>query len=155
MVPCLKSIVSWYPWVKFCRNVDKLPLRQIRALKYVLLLAKVMPKFTKIFGMTFAKNVTYGVPEFAGTEVNQHSGNLKGLMGTCKFFITPPRPNIYHHDTMVGDKTITTRWSETKSSRHDGRRQNHHDTMVGDKTTITSHLKEQQQRRGAASRWSF
>ena len=29
--------------------------------------------------MTFAKNRTYGVPEFAGTEVNRHSGKLKGL----------------------------------------------------------------------------
>ena len=27
--------------------------------------------------MTFAENRTYGVPEFSGTEVNQHSGNLK------------------------------------------------------------------------------
>ena len=36
-----------------------------------------MPKFTEKIGMTFAKNRTYGVPEFAGTEVNQHSGNLK------------------------------------------------------------------------------
>ena len=31
--------------------------------------------------MTFAENKTYGVPEFAGTEVNQHSGKLKGLSG--------------------------------------------------------------------------
>jgi hypothetical protein len=36
-----------------------------------------MQKFTENFGMTFAENRTYGVPEFAGTEVNQHSGNLK------------------------------------------------------------------------------
>ena len=31
--------------------------------------------------MTFAKNRAYGVPEFAGTEVNQHFGNLKGRHG--------------------------------------------------------------------------
>ena len=31
--------------------------------------------------MTFAENRTYGVPEFAGTEVNRHSGKLKGLSG--------------------------------------------------------------------------
>ena len=31
--------------------------------------------------MTFAENRTYGVPEFAGTEVNRHSGKLKGLLG--------------------------------------------------------------------------
>src|SRR3954470_23031616 len=40
-----------------------------------------MPKFTENFSMTFAENRTYGVPEFAGTEVNQHSGKLKGLSG--------------------------------------------------------------------------
>ena len=33
------------------------------------------------FSMTFAENRTYGVPEFAGTEVNRHSGKLKGLTG--------------------------------------------------------------------------
>ena len=31
--------------------------------------------------MTFAENRTYGVPEFAGTEVNRHYGKLKGLSG--------------------------------------------------------------------------
>ena len=48
--------------------------------------------------MTFADNRTYGVPEFAGTEVNRHSGKLKGLSGYLQ----------YHHDTMVGDKTQQT-----------------------------------------------
>ena len=48
--------------------------------------------------MTFAENKTYGVPEFAGTEVNRHSGKLKGLSGYLQ----------YHHDTMVGDKTQQT-----------------------------------------------
>src|SRR3954464_11510505 len=43
--------------------------------------SKVMLKFTENFSMTFAENRTYGVPEFAGTEVNQHSGKLKGLLG--------------------------------------------------------------------------
>ena len=45
--------------------------------------------------MTFAENRTYGVPEFAGTEVNRHSGKLKGLSGYLQI----------HHDTMVGEKT--------------------------------------------------
>ena len=54
-----------------------------------------MLKFTENFSMTFAENRTYGVPEFAGTEVNRHSGKLKGLSGYLQ----------NHHDTMVGDKT--------------------------------------------------
>src|SRR3954463_3317951 len=41
--------------------------------------SKVMLKFTENFSMTFAENRTYGVPEFAGTEVNRHSSKLKGL----------------------------------------------------------------------------
>ena len=45
--------------------------------------------------MTFAENRTYGVPKFAGMEVNQHSAKLKGLSGYLQI----------HHDTMVGDKT--------------------------------------------------
>ena len=40
-----------------------------------------MLKFTENFSMTFAENRTYGVPEFAGTEVNRHSSKLKGLSG--------------------------------------------------------------------------
>ena len=32
--------------------------------------SKVMLKFTENFSITFAENRTYGVPEFAGTEVN-------------------------------------------------------------------------------------
>ena len=40
-----------------------------------------MLKFTENFSMTFAENRTYGVPEFARTEVNRHSGKLKGLSG--------------------------------------------------------------------------
>ena len=42
----------------------------------------ICPIFSKVmlkFSMTFAENRTYGVPEFAGTEVNRHSGKLKGL----------------------------------------------------------------------------
>ena len=58
--------------------------------------------------MTFAENTTYGVPEFAGTEVNRHSGKIKGLSGYLH----------NHHDMMVGDKTP----------------QYHHDAMVRDKT---------------------
>ena len=48
--------------------------------------------------MTFAENRTYGVPEFAGTEVNRNSGKLKGLSGYLQ----------NHHDTMVEDKTQQT-----------------------------------------------
>ena len=57
-----------------------------------------MLKFTENFSMTFAENRTYGVPEFAGTEVNRHSSKLKGLSGYLQ----------NHHDTMVGDKTQQT-----------------------------------------------
>ena len=41
--------------------------------------SRVMPKFTKKFEMTFATKWTYGVPEFAGTEINRCSDKLKGL----------------------------------------------------------------------------
>ena len=54
-----------------------------------------MLKFTENFIMTFVENRTYGVPEFAGMEVNRHSGKLKGLSGYLQI----------NHDTMVGDKT--------------------------------------------------
>ena len=57
-----------------------------------------MLKFTENFSMTFAENRTNGLPEFSGTEVNRHSGKLKGLSGYLQ----------YHHDTMVGDKTQQT-----------------------------------------------
>ena len=50
-----------------------------------------MLKFTENFSMTFAENRTYGVPKFAGTEVNRHSGKLKGLSGYLQ----------NHHDMMV------------------------------------------------------
>ena len=55
--------------------------------------------------MTFAENRTYGVPEFAGTEVNRHSGKLKGLLGYTQI----------QHDTMVGDKTQQTARSDAIS----------------------------------------
>ena len=61
--------------------------------------------------MTFAENRTYGVPEFAGTEVNRHSGKLKGLSGYLQNHyptpaqLQPHNTPQYHHDTMVGDKT--------------------------------------------------
>ena len=86
--------------------------------------SKVMLKFTETFSMTFAENRTYGVPEFAGTKVNQHSGKLKGLSGYPQNHyptpaqLQPHNTPQYHHDTMVRDKTP----------------QYHHDTMVGDKT---------------------
>ena len=56
--------------------------------------------------MTFAKKGTYGVPEFAGTEVNRRSGNLKGLTG-----------NLHKHFTNYG---------QPASPRHDGRSTNNH-----------------------------
>ena len=37
-------------------------------------LAQVMPKSTEIFGMTFAKIGHIECLEFAGTEMNRHSG---------------------------------------------------------------------------------
>ena len=66
--------------------------------------------------MTFAKKGTYGVPEFAGTEVNRRSGNLKGLgvpayISQKKTHLRPASP--------AG--ISTTRWSEHKQPRHDGR----------------------------------
>jgi len=64
--------------------------------------SKVMLKFTENFSITFVENRTYGVPKFAGTEVNQYSGKLKGLSGCLQI----------HHDTMVGDMTFA-KWSET------------------------------------------
>ena len=48
--------------------------------------------------MTFAENRTYGVREFAGTEVNRHSSKLKVLSGYLQ----------NHHNTMVRDKTQET-----------------------------------------------
>ena len=56
--------------------------------------------------MTFAKKGTYGVPEFAGTEVNQHSCKLKGLSGTCIEFT---------------DKYTRHDGRNTDNHRHDGR----------------------------------
>ena len=64
--------------------------------------------------MTFAETRTYGVPDFAGTEVNRHSGKLKGLSGYLQNHYPTPAPlqphntPQYHHDTMVGDKTQQT-----------------------------------------------
>ena len=74
-----------------------------------------MSKFTKKFGMTFAKKGTYGVPEFAGTEVNRRSGKLKGLMVTCIDF-TNHVAGIYGR--------------QHPHTRHAGRNTNNHDTMV-------------------------
>jgi hypothetical protein len=39
----------------FCRNVDSFPFRQISGARYVLFLAKVMPKFSVNFGITCAR----------------------------------------------------------------------------------------------------
>ena len=73
-------------------SLPECPSWQVRALKYVLILEIVMPKFTNFFGMTFAKNMTYGVPKFAETEINQHSGNLKDLSGYLQTFTCIRRP---------------------------------------------------------------
>src|SRR6188472_3921451 len=75
-----------------------------------------MLNFTNFFGMTFANNRTYGVPEFAGTEVNRRSGNLKGLSGYLQAF---------HKNIHISGWHL---WPA--SPRHDGRSTNNHDTMV-------------------------
>ena len=62
--------------------------------------------------MTFAKKGTYGVPEFAVTEVNRRSGKLKGLSGYMQTF---------HKKSTSPAGISTTRWSEHKQPRHDGR----------------------------------
>ena len=63
-----------------------------------------MPKFTENFGMTFAENRTYGVPEFAGTEVNQHSGNLKASWvpaNWTKAYIATRQQHNQQHKTHI------------------------------------------------------
>ena len=75
-----------------------------------------MLNFTKKIGMTFAKNRTYGVPEFAGTEVNRRSGNLKGLTGYLQTF----HKKYPHLRTASPAGISTTRWSEHKQPWHDG-----------------------------------
>ena len=48
---------------------------QIRGTRYFLhILAQVMPKYTEIFGMTFAKIGHIERLKISGTEMNQHSG---------------------------------------------------------------------------------
>ena len=42
---------------------------------WVYKISKGHAQFTKKLGMTFANFVDPGVPEFAGTEMNQHSGD--------------------------------------------------------------------------------
>src|SRR5665811_713615 len=68
---------------------------------------------TKKFGMTSPKSRIYGVPEFAGTEVNRRSGKLKGLMGTCGHFT--------NHVAGISGR-------QHPHTRHDGRNTNNHDT---------------------------
>ena len=62
-----------------------------------------MSKFTKIFGMTYAKKGTYGVPEPAETEVNRRSGKLKGL---TRYLLR------FHPPECGGQKTTTTEPSQ-------------------------------------------
>ena len=118
-------------------------------------LAKVVPKFTENFGMTLAKNRAYGVPEFVRTEVIQHSGNLKGLMGYLQTFHT----HIHHHNFIT---TITNSSTPPPppSQQHNTttKYHHHHDntTIITTSTTTTftsstissSHLKTEQQRLG-------
>ena len=49
---------------------------------YVPFFSKGHAEIFREFWHDFAKKGTYGVPEFAKTEVNRRSGKLKGLMGT-------------------------------------------------------------------------
>ena len=86
-------------------------------------IAKVMPKFTENFGMTFAKNRAYGVPEFAGTEVNQHSSNLKGLMGYLQTFRKGLDGLDHHH--MHTSSTTSTSNTSTTSNTFTNHRHNH------------------------------
>ena len=81
--------------------------------------SKVMPKFTKFFGMTYAKKGTYGVPEFARTEVNRRSGKLKGLMGYLH--------RVYKKYS--ASPASISGWQQPHT-RHDGRNIDNHDTMV-------------------------
>ena len=102
-----------------------------------------MPKFTENFAMTFAKNRAYGVPEFAGTEVNQHSGNSRASWGTCKLFIhtstttTSSQPSQihrhhhHHHNNTTPPPPSTTITTTPPSSPyppppHSHHRQYHH-----------------------------
>ena len=88
-------------------------------------LAKVMPKFTENFGMTFAKNRAYGVPEFAGTEVNQHFGNLKGLMGYLQTFHT----HIHHQNfiTTITNSSTPPPPSQQQNTTTTTKYHHHHD----------------------------
>ena len=85
---------------------------------YIPFLAKFMPKFFGNFGMTLLKNRTYGVPEFAGTEVNRRSNKLKGLSG------------LYLHKHFA--KNGRHSWPATASH------QQHHNTDTVGATSITS-----------------
>ena len=95
-----------------------------------------MPKCTENFGMTFAKNRAYGVPKFSGTEVNQHSGNLKGLMGYLQTFHKGlKRPHHHHIHTHIftsphahvihPTSTISTSNTSTTSNTFTNHRHNH------------------------------
>ena len=118
-----------------------------------------MLKFTENFSMTFAENRTYGVPKFAGTEVNRHSGKLKGLSGYLQI----------HHDTMVGDKiqpqsiwssafiwkkisstyvsfhSIYNRSPNKKSSRYNGTTKKQLNPCLSLSTVITCQIQKKEQ----------
>ena len=103
-------------------------------------LAKVMPKFTENFGMTFAKNRAYGVPEFAGTEVNQHSGNLKGLMEYLQTFQKGFKRDHHHHihnNKLKG----STASSAPHSPKQRAQRPHHHHILTTKSNTTTFRTK--------------
>ena len=77
-----------------------------------------MPKFTKKFDMTFAKKGTYGVPEFAGTEVNRRSGNLKGLTGYLHEHFTNNGRHSWPATASHQDISRRHSWPATASLQH-------------------------------------
>ena len=96
--------------------------------------------------MTFAKNRAYGVPEFAGTEVNQHSGNLKGLMGYLQTFhkgldglitttFTTHQSQMHQHHTSTTFTNTSPHHTSTTSPPHI----HHNNTTITTSTTTTSH----------------
>ena len=97
--------------------------------------------------MTFAKNRAYGVPEFAGTEVNRHSGNIKGLMGYLQTFHTHIATLIVFRQIHKGLNGLDhyTHFTKTTTTFHKGittypphHQHIHHKTSS---TLSSSHLK--------------
>jgi hypothetical protein len=76
VVPKMATYVSFYcreapSGLRFAQNVDSFLFRQISGARYVLFLAKVMPKFSVNFGMTCArKNDISSARDFPERELN-------------------------------------------------------------------------------------